>query len=310
MNLGEKVADTHRFMCDHPGFGYSWAERYGGPEIVEHNGILLNVGDYDCASSSITVWQKALIGTRWEGSLDGAITTHNMRYVFTNSGLFEWVPVHYTQPGDLLLNEVNHVAICQPDGYLSEFSSNEFGGCYGGQRGDQTGWESHICRFYDYPWDGALHYNGLADIKPEQILGYAVNDRGLRYRAHVQDLGWCVWAHDGQTAGTTSFGLRLEAFEIEPPVGVKISVKAHIQNIGWVDYGIAEHGKPIVVGTTGEALRMEMLLIDVVENNTDGRFEYRVHQQDYGWLNWTMPGFATGSNGQERRLEAIEMRLI
>ena len=34
---------------------------------------------------------------------------------------------------------------------LSEFCINEFGGTYGGKRGDQTGGESRIAAFYSYP---------------------------------------------------------------------------------------------------------------------------------------------------------------
>ena len=45
---------------------------------------------------------------------------------------------------------------------LGEFSTSETGGIYG-QWGDQTGGESSIHGYYDYPWDGILHYNGGAD---------------------------------------------------------------------------------------------------------------------------------------------------
>lgn len=66
------------------------------------------------------------------------------------------------QRGDIYLNEANHTAMCQspnPD-LLSEFCLNEFGGVYGGQTGDQTGKESRIAAYYNYPWDGILHYEG------------------------------------------------------------------------------------------------------------------------------------------------------
>ena len=95
MSLGGDIAaQLHRNMCDHPGFGYSWEERYGGPDVVVwtvagHN-YAFNVGDYDCSSSSCTVWQKVLEGTPYEGALDGATYTGNMRSVFLDSGLFEW----------------------------------------------------------------------------------------------------------------------------------------------------------------------------------------------------------------------------
>lgn len=171
MGLGDVAAAIHRRMCDDERFGYSWEERWGAnPERWDVGGksLTINVGDYDCSSSTITAWKLALLGTPYEGGLDGASYTGNMRSVFVNSGLFEWKTMSFdAQPGDLYLNEANHVAMCQQNDssadILSEFSSNESGGAYGGQRGDQTGWESHLTGFYEYPWDGILHYNGKAD---------------------------------------------------------------------------------------------------------------------------------------------------
>ena len=171
VGLGAIAAWIHRKMCDDGRFGYSWEERWGAyPEWWEAygHGFNINVGDYDCSSSTITAWKLALLGTAYEGALDGATYTGNMRSVLVGSGLFEWKPMSFdAQPGDLYLNEANHVAMCQQNDssadILSEFSSNEYGGAYGGQRGDQTGWESHLTGYYDYPWDGILHYNGKAD---------------------------------------------------------------------------------------------------------------------------------------------------
>lgn len=116
--------------------------------------------------------------------------------VFTNSGLFSWKSMDYTAVrGDVYLNIANHTAMCQSDvpDMLSEFSSNEYGGAYGGSRGDQTGWESHITSYYDYPWDGILAYNGKADSSSPsgQEPGNPINNAGLYYQAHVQNLGWC-----------------------------------------------------------------------------------------------------------------------
>ena len=35
------------------------------------------------------------------------------------------------------------------------------------------------------------------------------------YRVHVENYGWLGWAKNGQTAGTTGIGYRIEAFQIE-----------------------------------------------------------------------------------------------
>lgn len=163
------AAQIHKKMCYDTRFGYSQSERWGATKEKWNIGgktVSIGVGDYDCSSSTITAWRLALVGTKYEGKLDAATYTGNMRSVFLASGLFEWKPMSFlAHTGDLYLNEGSHVSMCQtqyPD-KLSEFCSNEFGGIYGGQRGDQTGGESRVAAYYDYPWDGILHYNGKAD---------------------------------------------------------------------------------------------------------------------------------------------------
>lgn len=158
------AADIHRLMVTDERFGYSWEERHGASlQTFDVDGVpvTLGVGDYDCSSSTITAWKLALAAFGYGDILSGASFTGNIKWVFLRTGLFEWrTDFANAQRGDLYLDEDTHVAMCQGNGQLSEFSSNEFGGCYGGQRGDQTGWESHITGYYRGHWDGYLHWIG------------------------------------------------------------------------------------------------------------------------------------------------------
>jgi hypothetical protein len=55
---------------------------------------------------------------------------------------------------------------------LAEFSISENGTAYGNE-GDQTGWESHITNYYEYPWDGYLHWKNdgcMLGVKPRHIV--------------------------------------------------------------------------------------------------------------------------------------------
>lgn len=171
-NLANVAATLHEHLCTHNWHGYTqaWNGRWGDGEGVCSLNIggktySVEQGDRDCSSSVIECWRAALKGTPYEGKLDGATYTGNMRSVFVNSGLFEWKPMSFiAQRGDIYLNEVNHTAMCQtpsPD-MLSEFCISENGTIYGNV-GDQTGRESRVAPYYDYPWDGILHYNGKAD---------------------------------------------------------------------------------------------------------------------------------------------------
>lgn len=170
-NRGQIAADIHKRMVEDERFGYSWQERYGAKQetwTVDGVTFKIGVGDYDCSSSTITAWQKALTGTKYANALDGATYTGNMRRIFVDSGLFEWKPISFiASPGDLYLDEVNHVAMCQsqePD-LMSEFCISETGGTTG-KRGDQTGHESAVNPYREFA-DGILHYNGKADTESQ-----------------------------------------------------------------------------------------------------------------------------------------------
>ena len=120
----------------------------------------------------------------------------------------------------------------------------------------------------------------------------------LKYRGHLQDIGWQDWKSNGEMAGTTGESRRLEAIQIDYPS--EIQAKAHLQDIGWVDYGTIT--KDTVIGTTGESRRLECLCLK-------GNFKYRVHIEGSGWTCWTnADGICTlGSVGQSLRIEAIEI---
>ena len=130
------------------------------------------------------------------------------------------------------------------------------------------------------------------------------NDYGIGYHVHVQNKGDMPTVYDGQTAGTTGQALRLECLEFDSlPEGWSIRAKAHVQNEGWKIY---KSGEPI--GTKGKALRMEMIELEADKPAGDKRkLYYQAHVQDFGWLGVTPEGYATGCDGQSRRIEAIRV---
>lgn len=120
----------------------------------------------------------------------------------------------------------------------------------------------------------------------------------IKYRGHIENEGWNDFKKDGETCGTTGQSKRLEAIQIDS--NMEIYAKAHIQDIGWVDYG--KISKDTVIGTTGESKRLEALCLK-------GNFKYRVHIEDTGWTQWTVAdGIVTlGTVGMSQRIEAIEI---
>lgn len=143
-----------------------------------------------------------------------------------------------------------------------------------------------------------------------QVPGEPKNDAGVSYHVHCQNYGDFPTVRDGQTAGTTGQSLRLEAitFDSLPEGWVIEEAKVHIQNEGWRSFKNITAGSKVVIGTTGQAKRLEMVEFTVKKPAGDKRkLHYQVHVQNYGWLGDTVEGYATGCDGQARRIEAIRI---
>ena len=337
IDCADIAAIIHQDMVEDPRNGYSWEPRWGGDHPDGYKSFTLYgreygywLGSYDCSSSVITAWAQALRYTKYEGVLDDAYYTGNMRAVFEASGLF-YSSDTPNKRGDIYLNDGNHTAMCLDGGddgvlgydAMSQFSINENGGVYGGEVGDQTDYESYVTEYHDYPWDTNLHYNGGADntdgapepepvIIPVQDPGDAYNDLGLTYRVHAQNAGWMDPVHDGQTAGSTGYGSRIECLKITPPEGVALDITIHAQNLGDAKYRGVERGVyDPEMGTTGQNRAIEGIQIDVTKRG--GKFAgcvlyYQVHMKDIGWSPWFKEGTYAGTRGESRQIEAIRMR--
>lgn len=154
---------------------------------------------------------------------------------------------------------------------------------------------------------------------PHQVAGNPVNDAGFLYRAHVADLGWLGSVRDGQTAGTVGYGLRLEAIKITPPEGMELNVKFHVQNVGWRTYsgikrgassGTGSSDNDPIIGTVGKSLQAEALEVEVTKNTTGKTLYYRVHLADVGWTGWVEAGYAAGTVGIGKQIEAVQFKLV
>lgn len=138
--------------CDELSVGYDWGRRWN----------VWDGGDTDCSALVITCLREAGFDT------GDAVTTHNLSSNLTARG---WVrlpaDLSTAQPGDILLNDQNHVAAVV-FGYgwaatVAQASIGETGDVYGNQPGDQTGWETNLTSMYNYPWDCILRYVGPQD---------------------------------------------------------------------------------------------------------------------------------------------------
>lgn len=110
--------------------------------------------DYDCGTLVISAYQQAGCAVK-DG---GATYVANILTVFPNYGftILNYDPNMELLPGDVFWKE-SHVAMYVGNGQVVEALANENSEAYGGEEGDQTGWEI-LVRDYDYTreWDYIL----------------------------------------------------------------------------------------------------------------------------------------------------------
>ena len=131
------------YWCRVVSLGYSQSDRWN----------IKPGGNADCSSLVIHCLREAGFDT---GS---ATYTGNMSAQLTARG-WQRLPANGSpQAGDILLNDVHHVAVYLGNGQLAQASISEHGTAYG-SGGDQTGQETNIRNYYNYPWNCYLRYTG------------------------------------------------------------------------------------------------------------------------------------------------------
>ena len=95
-------------------------------------------------------------------------------------------------------------------------------------------------------------------------------DGGIRYKTHIQSIGWQGWKYDGAMSGTSGQSKRLEAICIELTGEMAehydVYYRVHAQSYGWLAW--AKNGQN--AGTSGGAKRLEAIQIVLVEKGKAG----------------------------------------
>lgn len=155
-----------------------------------------------------------------------------------------------------------------------------------------------------------------------ELTGPNASTFDIYYRVHSEKLGWLPWAKNGEKSGTDGFDYRIESMQIsvlpkgntsidtsgEPfkiPDTPKINYQTHVEKKGWQSW--VSNGT--LAGTSGEALRLEAIKLDISNFPVSGGIQYRTHIQSSGWSNYSSNGTQSGTVGNKKRLEAIEIQL-
>lgn len=130
-----------RYWCQTVSLGYSQNDRWD----------IRPGGNADCSSLVIWCLREAGFDTgdaTYTGNLSGALTAR---------GWTRLPAAGNPQAGDILLNDRDHVAVYLGGGLLAQASISERGTA-NGVGGDQTGHETNIRGYYDYPWNAYLRF--------------------------------------------------------------------------------------------------------------------------------------------------------
>ncbi len=84
-----------------------------------------------------------------------------------------------------------------------------------------------------------------------------------------------------------------------------VRYQTHIQDKAWQDF--VSNGE--ISGTSGQALRLEGIKIELDQGDSDLGLNYRTHVEKKGWQDFKVSGEMSGTEGQSLRLEAIEISL-
>jgi hypothetical protein len=130
-------------------------------------------GETDCSALVIlTCEQAGLLPRNNIRKGIGATYTGNMRANFKARGwrVLPNLSVSQLHPGDVLLNDADHTAMYVGHGQIAQASIDEHGRPSGGASGDQTGRETLVRSYYNFPWSCVLRYHVPITILEDSML--------------------------------------------------------------------------------------------------------------------------------------------
>ena len=180
------------------------------------------------------------------------------------------------------------------------------------------GWESN------YKTNGSTSGSVGEGKRLEAIRIKVTGDEnlGVVYSTYIQKIGWDDYVRNGAFSGTSGKRLRLEAIKIyltgSDASKYDIYYRVHAQKFGWLDW--AKNNE--VAGTTGYGYRLEAIEIKVLPKGSaapgnvkfpykskKASVTYRTHVQSYGDGNYVSDGEVSGTTGEGKRLEAINIKV-
>lgn len=164
--------------------------------------------------------------------------------------------------------------------------------------------------------------NPLDNLRVEdlQFMVPDYNDVGIRFDAHIQDVGWSGWVYDGSNAGNTGKARHLEAIKLELTgkfaSNFDVFYRVYSDAIGWS--GWTKNGS--AAGSQGFGKKIQSIQVRIAWKGDNPvkvskafydiknmYIQYRSHIEYSGWLPTVNNGALSGSQGLGRRMEAFRI---
>jgi hypothetical protein len=133
----------------------------------------------------------------------------------------------------------------------------------------------------------------------------------VRYRAHVDHLGWQADVLDGHTAGTVGQSLSMQALDVRQEFtytnyGI-LKLEVYASGIGWMGEQFAGSG---IAGTVGESRPLEAVRLYAPTADAGHSVCYQVHIAYDGWLPEVCDWTVAGKIGEGKPIQAIRIRFV
>ncbi|MBO5388926.1 MAG: hypothetical protein J6A59_12460 [Lachnospiraceae bacterium] len=168
------------------------------------------------------------------------------------------------------------------------------------------------CQGYGWmPWSADGEVNGTSGESKRleaimiQLTGEDADKYDVYYRVHAQNYGWLGWAKNGEPSGTSGESKRLEGIQIV------VVPKGESFNKNMEGYESATEEPYKSSGGSSPVLGQDSTDGDkpVVPGADEPFVIYQTHVQTYGWQQWKINGDISGTTGESKRLEGINIKV-
>ena len=186
------------------------------------------------------------------------------------------------------------------------------------------GWEGLKRKGFNY-YVGSVGENRRLEAFRIKPAGPHASFYDVWYRAYTPKHGWLGWAKDGERAGTTGYGYRIEAVQVrivprgtrisasgtgnapfyDKPTQNQVTVQPYLRPSGWKS---RVHGGS-TAGLTDTAQRLNAVRVDVDGARYSGGVQVSAKVEGDGWRSYVGDTRVAGTGDRTDRTSAYKMRL-